>query len=105
MEFEKYYQNESILNIFDDLIRRLKFCSVLKYINDHRECTAKEIMKKIGISSSTLYGYLDRAVESQLVLKKDNPKNGKGRAHYLYIAQPELKELLKDFKSLILDFL
>ena len=104
MVFDRFYENDQILGLFDDLIRRLRFCSMLKYIEDHRNCTASEIIKNVKLHSSTVYDYLNRAIKAQLVKREENSKNNKGRSHHLYIAQPELINFMKALKTKILGF-
>lgn len=91
-------------NVFEDLTRLLNIYSIFEYIYENHECIVSEIMKKTGISKSTLYDYINKALDIEIIAKEDNDGTNKKGAHFLVVARPRLKMFLRKFHEKIKEF-
>ena len=92
------------LEMIEELRRYLKKYYVFHLFYKHQECIASEILKETGICKSTLYNYIDKAVEAELIIKNFKKELHKNGAQFTVVAQPILGTFLKAFKSTILEF-
>ena len=104
MKNESYTENGIKWNLVEEIERCLNICYIFKLIYDHQECVVSEIIKETGICKSTLYNYIDKAVDAGLIIKNFDSKIYKNGAQFTIVALPNLEIFLKKIKRMILEF-
>ncbi|MEE9377670.1 MAG: hypothetical protein V3V33_06500 [Candidatus Lokiarchaeia archaeon] len=104
MKNENYKKEGNKWNLVEELKRYRNICYVCKLIYEYRECIVSEIIKETGICKSTLYNYIDKAVDAGLVIKNFDSEIHKNGAQFTVVALPALETFLKKFKRTILEF-
>jgi len=90
--------------MIEELRRYLKKYYVFHLFYEHQECIASEIMEITGICKSTVYNYIDKAVEAELIIKDFDKELHKNGAQFTVVAQPILGTFLKTFRKTIVEF-
>lgn len=90
--------------ICEDLRRCLSIYSVFRYIYEKGECIASEIISEMCICKTSVYKYIDKGAEADLLYKDFNKETYKNGAHFMVVAKPRLKKFLKEFKTTIFKF-
>jgi hypothetical protein len=98
-------KKEESWEIVNDLKRCLNIYYIFSQILKRQECIASEIMNETEICKATLYKYLNRAYDQELIGKKTNTNLYKNGAHFVVFSKPKLSKFLQEFKVTILNFL
>jgi len=104
MKNKKYKKMGSGLEMIEELRQYLKKYYVFHLFHKHQECIASEIMKETGICKSTLYNYIDKAFEAELIIKNFKKELHKKGSQFTVVAQPILGTFLKTFRKIIVEF-
>ena len=101
---KKKETKEEKWEIFEDLRRCLNIYSVFRYIYEKGECIASDIISEMPICKTSVYKYIDKGAEAELLYKDFNKESYKNGAHFMVVARPRLKRFLKEFKTITFKF-
>jgi DNA-binding MarR family transcriptional regulator len=103
---------EHVLDVFDEFRKRIEQIHVPEFLGidvtmsqakilmllaNEREVQMSDLVRRLGISLSTMSGHVDRLVEQGLVVRRDDPAD---RRHVLVAATPAGHELVERFHEL-----
>jgi DNA-binding MarR family transcriptional regulator len=103
---------EHVLDVFDEFRKRIEQihmpeflgidvtmsqAKILMLLANEAELHMSDLVRRLGISLSTLSGHVDRLVEQGFVVRRDDPAD---RRHVLVAATPAALELVERFHEL-----
>ena len=103
---------EHVLGVFDEFRKRIEQihmpeflgidvtmsqAKILMLLANEREVQMSDLVRRLGISLSTMSGHVDRLVEQGFVVRRDDPAD---RRHVLVAATPAALELVERFHEL-----
>ncbi|MFX1574364.1 MAG: hypothetical protein ACFFB0_16610 [Promethearchaeota archaeon] len=85
-------------------------CTLLKYkIFEHivlvHECTVNDLADKFGINQKTYYKKMKQWDKMRLIERDESKEKQRNGSHFIIIARPELKTVLRRFREIVMEFI
>jgi len=97
-----FKENGENYDVMGNQIRCIIKYVMYKFIARKNECTVREISSELGIIENTAYKYVKLGVKIGYLKKVNNDADLRNNnARFLVVAEPKLKEFLKEYEKII----